>query len=196
MSNAQLNLATECTYKVENIYEEFSISAKTSIYRKTANAPLKLLVSRGLIRGSVLNFGKGKYDTDSKFIIENVGNCSDYDYTYHKVDLLGCSFTTVVSCYVVNTLPPQSRMVVWREIADVTSKTDGRAYVAARSDADRGIKGTKYADGVRTSRQTFQTAYFEGRLRDEALRVFKYAREIKAKSGFRIVECSHVPFED
>ncbi|ENN6469942.1 hypothetical protein AB9X29_003743 [Vibrio vulnificus] len=182
-----------CTYSVEDIFKEFAISAKTSIYRKSASAPLKLLLQRGLITGSVLNFGKGRCDIDSRTIREHVGMCSDYDYTYHKVDLMGCSFDTVYAGYVVNTLPPQSRMVVFRDIANVTKRT-GRAYIAARSDADKAIRGTPCADGVRTSIGTFQIGYKEGQLAKEAARVFAYVREIPARSGFRIVECSHSPF--
>lgn len=184
-----------CNYSVEDIDKEFAISAKTSIYRKTASAPLKILLGRKLLKGSVLNFGKGRCDIDSTTIRNQVGHCADYDYTYHKVDLIGQHFDCVYAGYVVNTLPPQSRMVVWREIANATKKDGGKAYIAARSDADRAIKGEPYADGVRTRINTFQIGYPVGVLEREALRVFKYAREIPAKSGFRIVECSHTPFD-
>ncbi|HHP0492428.1 TPA: hypothetical protein ACRZ2U_003190 [Vibrio harveyi] len=194
MNNTATKLST-CNYSVENIDREFEISAKTSIFRKSASAPLKMLLGRKLIKGSVLNFGKGRCDEDSKAIRLQVGHCSDYDYTYHRVDIIGKHFDTVYAGYVVNTLPPQSRIVVWREIASATKKSGGKAYVAARSDADRAIKGEPCADGVRTRIGTFQIGYKSGQLEKEALRVFKYAREIPAKSGFRIVECSHTPFE-
>ncbi|EGQ8229605.1 TPA: hypothetical protein GRR76_20145 [Vibrio parahaemolyticus] len=195
MVNNLAKVSRVCTYSVEDIDREFQISAKTSIYRKSASAPLKILLERQLLRGSVLNFGKGRYDIDSTTIREQVGHCTDYDYTFHKVDLIGQHFDSVYAGYVVNTLPPQSRMVVWREIANATKKEGGRAYIAARSDADRAIKGQPYADGVRTSIGTFQIGFKSGQLEREALRVFKFAREIPAKSGFRIVECSHTPFD-
>jgi hypothetical protein len=191
-----LNQVAVCEYRVEDITEEFSLSAKTSIFRKTASAPLKILLKKGLIEGSVLNFGKGRCDVDSNTIREQVGMCSDYDYTYHRTDIVGKSFDTVYAGYVVNTLPPQSRAVVWQQIAGCTKKSGGKAYVAARSDADRAIRGTPFADGVRTRINTFQIGYKQGQLQQEALRVFKYAREIPGKTGFRIVECSHTPFED
>lgn len=176
----------------EEIENDFKISGKTSIYRSKASAPLRLLIKNGWITGSVLNYGKGKYSADSDAIRALGLQCSDYDYTYAKYpEVLGSSFTTVFSGYVTNTLPIRSRKVVWAEIARATRK-DGFAFIAARSDKDKAIKGKTFEDGVITKIGTFQKGYKEGELLAEAKRFFEYAAEIPGcPNGFRIIMCSH-----
>ncbi|EHC04183.1 hypothetical protein Sbal625DRAFT_4143 [Shewanella baltica OS625] len=172
---------------------DFRASGRTSIARKTASAPLKILLAAGMIKGSVLNYGKGRCDTDSLAITAAGFQCTDYDFTWSfNPQVLGSSFTTVYAGYVTNTLPPASRAAVWREIAKAT-RLDGCAFVAARSNADRGIKGVQFEDGVITSIGTFQKGYMAGELIAEALQYFKYVESLKGKAGFRIVKCSHSP---
>ncbi|WP_281188843.1 hypothetical protein [Vibrio harveyi] len=182
----------------ECIEKEFETSSRTSIYRKVASLPVRILLERGLISGSVLNFGKGKYDIDSDTIRAESKhrNCSDYDYTFARnTDLLGCHFDTVVAAYVVNTLPPISRSVVWSQIASVTDR-NGTAYIAARSIRDKHIKGEPYKDGVRTSVGTFQIGYADEQLLGESRQHFKHTRILVSRAAFVIVECRHTPFND
>lgn len=188
--------------------DDFTTSARTSIYRKQASVPLRELHSKGLIKGSVLNFGKGKYPTDSLFIQSVVNNCTDYDYTYAplNLDLLGGHFQTVYVGYVVNTLPLRSRTVVYQQVASSTRTNGGRAYFAVRSDKDKGIKGQPfvdvdattgraYEDGVITSKGTYQVGFSVDKLISETRAHFQYARSICYKAGYLIVECSHSPFD-
>lgn len=197
--NENMNLAVVKTDKLETtlttneIEQDFAISAKTSIFRKVASAPLRQLAERGLITGSVLNFGKGKYSTDTDYIRtqDGVGLVSEYDYTYCRTDILGKSFSTVFAGFVLNTLPPASRKVVWQQIANATSRNHGIAYIAVRS--DKGIKGTPKADGFVSSVGTFQKRYCKGDLFNESIGFFQYAEEIKGKSGYRLIRCSHQP---
>lgn len=194
MSNTARNLKSVNTNKAtkEEIEHDFKVSGKTSIFRCIASAPLRLLIKKGWISGSVLNYGKGRYNVDSDAIKALGLPCSDYDYTYADFpEVLGNSFSTVFAGYVTNTLPIRSRKVVWAQIASTTRK-DGFAFIAARSDKDRAIKGTPHGDGVITSVGTFQKGYRKGELLTEALRFFKYAVEVEGcPSGFRIVMCSH-----
>ncbi|GLO64168.1 hypothetical protein MACH09_46760 [Vibrio sp. MACH09] len=176
----------------EELERDFKASARTSIARKVPSAPLKLLLNEKLLTGSVLNYGKGKYDTDSKAIREQVGHCVDYDYTYCKKDLRNLSFSNVVCMYVLNTLPLSSRKVVWAELANVV-RQNGSVFVAVRSDKDRGIKGEKYGDGVITSIGTFQIGYEKQYLLDEAALFFSHVKSLKSKSGFYLIQCSHSP---
>ncbi|ELP5729216.1 hypothetical protein QTV44_002482 [Vibrio vulnificus] len=190
------------------IEEDFSVSAKTSIFRTQASVPLRYLFERGLIRGSVLNFGKGRYSTDSEAIITIAGNCTDYDYTYAPLDLalLGHNFHTVFAGYVANTLPRRSRDVIYAQIANATRLHDGRAYFAVRSDKDRGIKGEPFydydlngqliVDGVITSKGTYQIGFSCEQMLNELEGFFSYARVICYKSGYMIAECAHEPFAD
>ncbi|MEF1300835.1 hypothetical protein [Vibrio parahaemolyticus] len=181
------NVPTEPTAE---LIAEFELSAKTSIARSKPSAPLAQLLKAGVITGSVLNYGKGRTNQDSD-AINQVASCHDYDYVWAPFpELLGSSYDTVFSAFVVNTLPPAAREHVWRQMASVCR---GKAYVAARSNTDRGIRGEPDFDGVRTSIGTFQKGYAKGELKTEAMRFFASVRELPTKGSFRIVECSNEP---
>lgn len=174
------------------IEKEFKISAKTSIFRKSACAPLKWLLEKELITGSCLNFGKGKYDCDSKAIIDATGFCVDYDYTYApNPELLGQHFDTVFCAYVVNVLVPDAREVVYAQVAKCTKTYGGKAYFAVRSDKDRAIKGVPLEDGVRTSIGTFQIGFSEEVFLNQARRHFGFVKQIRSHGAYRIFECYH-----
>lgn len=173
----------------QQLIEDFKISAKTSIARSKPSAPLTQLLNAGLITGSVLNYGKGRTNQDSDAINE-VAHCHDYDYVWAPFpEVLGQSYDTVFSAFVVNTLPPAARTHVWQQMASVCR---GMAYIAARSNTDRGIKGKPEEDGVRTYRlNTFQKGYAKGELKAEAEQFFATVKELPTKGAFRIVECSN-----
>ncbi|GIU21007.1 hypothetical protein [Shewanella sp. MBTL60-007] len=179
----------------EELEHDFKVSARTSISRRSASAPLKHLIAKGYLgtEGSVLNYGKGRCSMDTDALNNRGLQCTDYDFSYANVpEVLGYCFSYIWAAFVVNTLPLHSRNHVWQEIANSTG-LHGEAFVAARSDADKGIKGTPYSDGLISSIGTFQKAYSKGELLEEALRVFDHAEEIKCPSGYRIVRCSHSP---
>ena len=181
-------VAPTTTEPTKQLIEDFEISAKTSIARNKPSAPLTQLLNAGLITGSVLNYGKGRTNQDSD-AINNVAHCQDYDYVWAPFpEVLGQSYDTVFSAFVVNTLPPTARAHVWQQMASVCR---GKAYIAARSNTDRGIKGEPDADGVRTKFGTFQKGYAKGELKAEAEQYFATVREIPTKGAFRIVECSN-----
>ncbi|MEI8659334.1 hypothetical protein [Vibrio sp. Hal054] len=201
MHNKKIN-KTDYSDLSESIISDFKVSAKTSIYRKSESVPLRQLLKCGCIKGSVLNFGKGKYDTDSARIRAEVGNCTDYDYTYAplSLELFGHHFVTAIAIYVVNTLPLRARTIVYQQMADATRK-DGRAYFAVRSDKDTGIRGVAhyetdesgniYQDGVMTTRGTYQIGFSPEQIKKETSGYFQFSRIISYKSGYLIIECSH-----
>ncbi|PMG17961.1 hypothetical protein BCU98_00700 [Vibrio splendidus] len=180
------------TPSFDELDRDFRISARTSIARKRPCVPLQILLSDGYLSGSVLNFGKGKYDTDSNAIREHT-SCIDYDYTYHKIELVDASFNCVVAFYVQNTLPPRSREVVWSRLASLV-RLDGTVFVAVRSNKDKGIKGTPFLDGFISSIGTYQVGYTLDKLIYEGQRHFKYVEKLRNKSGFYFIRCSHTPF--
>jgi hypothetical protein len=193
LANATIVESTDHLVSADTIAKDFKNSGRTSIFRSSASAPLKFLIKKGWITGSVLNYGKGRCSVDSDTIKSLGLQCSDYDYTFaYYPEVLGSSFTTVYAGYVTNTLPLRSREVVWGEVARATRKNGGFAFIAARSDKDKGIKGVAFEDGVVTSIGTFQKGYKEGELLTEALKHFAFAAEVDGcPSGFRIVMCSH-----
>lgn len=189
----EINFVEEIVEDSTSLKLAFEISAKTSIYRKTASAPLKLLIKLGYLpaNGSALNFGKGRCDKDSETIRNELGNCSDYDYTYAPYpELLGQHFNFVYAGYVLNTLLPFAREVVWKQLSRVTDKNSGVCFVAVRSNTDKGIKGTPLEDCVVTSKGTVQIGYSEEKLIEEAQSHFEFCEIVKT-SGYRVVRCSH-----
>ncbi|MEN2499251.1 MAG: hypothetical protein MHMPM18_003478 [Marteilia pararefringens] len=147
------NLATATIFEsTENhsenahaIVNDFKNSGRTSIFRNSASAPLKFLIKKGWITGSVLNYGKGRCSVDSDAIKSLGLQCSDYDYTFaYYPEVLGSSFTTVYAGYVTNTLPLRSREVVWGEVARATRKNGGFAFIAARSDKNKRDQGCDF----------------------------------------------------
>lgn len=179
----------------ETLRADFTTSAKTAIFRNGASAPVKMLLSLNLLpTGSAINYGKGKYDHDSDAIASATGHCVGYDYTFQPdTEVLGNSYDTLYSGYVVNTLPPQARQYVWQQMANCCLR--GVAFIAARTDKNN-ISGEPFEDGVKTSIGTFQKSYSKGELAKEGSSYFEYVTELKCKSGFSIVACSHEPLHN
>jgi hypothetical protein len=193
MNTESFEIANADDVCVAEIVADFKMSARTSMHRKSVSAPLKFLLGKNLINGSILNYGKGRCDKDSNAIIDAGYACTNYDYTYcYQPEVLGGSFMTVYCGYVTNTLPTKSRKVVWKEMAASTRKDKGFCFVAARSDK---IVGEAFDDGVKTKIGTFQKSYAKGELLEEALQHFAFATELAGTpSGCRIVMCSHHGF--
>lgn len=169
--------------------DDFVASGRTAIFRSGPSAPISVLLKMGVFTsGSALNFGKGRYDFDTDAIKSVTSHCVGYDYTFSpNLDLLGCDYGFVYAGYVVNTLPPAARSYVWRQMKSCCKA--GIVFVAARTDI---INGKPSEDGVFTSIGTFQKSYRKKELLSEALGYFKFAVELKGKSGFSIVACSNV----
>ena len=139
----------------DELIHDFTMSGRTSIFREGASAPMKEIISKGLLTpGISLNYGKGRYNHDTDEIAKLTGHCVGYDYVHHPdVDLLGSNYKNLYSGYVVNTLKIEARDFVWCQMASCCTK--GVAFIAARTDKSS-IKGTAFEDGYITSIGTFQ----------------------------------------
>lgn len=197
--NTALSLNTliqEASSQEIDIAEEFRISARTAIARRSPAAPLKQIIKdySHLIKGAAINYAKGRTTLDSEAIAEIAGMCNDYDFTHcPEIEVLNASYRFVYCGYATNVLIPEAREVLWKTLSKLCHDQEGVVFVAARSDKDRGIKGTPFADGVKTSIGTFQVGYSQGKLSSEAQRHFKHVTEISGKGAYRIVACSHAP---
>ncbi|WP_318515517.1 hypothetical protein [Photobacterium leiognathi] len=196
----------------DKIAHEMTVSSKTSIKRKSASAPLKLLIKKGLIKSEsntkALNYGKGKYsgndDHDTNTLRELYGNCHAYDYTfaYDKTLLLKGFYNVIYCAYVVNVLPPLARIEIYKETAACLAKGVGNsAFFAARSEKDRGLmtmKAKAECDGLRTRTGSFQKGYREenDELLQEAREHFLYVRYIQKSGAYHLIQASHDPFID
>jgi hypothetical protein len=102
-------------------------------------------------------------------------------------EALQSTYDVVVSSYVLNVLPPVQR----RECLEEICRLAPQAILAVRADADH-IHGAPEADGVRTSRQTFQRAYTAEELRDELSDFFSTVDIVYADGRFVMADCSNL----
>lgn len=176
--------------------DDFLAASKTAITRKSASAPLKLLLEHGFISGKSINFGKGRSDHDSHSIKAVTGHCSDYDFIHAPFeDVLNEKYSSVYCGYVLNVLPPKARALTLKMISSITS-VNGSAYIAVRASTESSLKkiyntGVKHEDGVKTSSGTFQKGYNPQELIEYVKTEFKYVNLIKSQSGFILVEGKH-----
>lgn len=104
-------------------------SYKTAIARKGASAPVQWLVSKGLLKGRVLDYGCGKGDI-CKFT--DIPNAEQWDPNWHPQRPAGL-FDTVYNGFVMNVMPEPQRMRVLHDIWRYL-KPGGTAYIAIRRD--------------------------------------------------------------
>lgn len=115
----------------------------TAIARKALPVPTRWLISKGLTKGNVLDYGCGKCAN------LNPVDWNNYDPHYAPIDLANCKFDTVICNYVLNTLPENEQAKVLKQIGLLLAD-NGVAYVSVRTDCPEG--GWGYS-----SRGTYQT---------------------------------------
>jgi len=102
-------------------------SYKTAITRKVLAAPTKLLLTRGLLSGRILDYGCGK-----GFCCDYLG-CEGYD-PYYRQALPTGEFDTIYPTYVLNVVESsKERALVVRHILSLL-KDNGKAYISVRKD--------------------------------------------------------------
>lgn len=134
-------------------------SRLTQMTRNSVSRPTRWLVENVDFKGKeVLHHGRGKAVKDT-LAMEEAGArwVTEYDPNVEEIDnpcLMVGGYDIVVSNFVLNVLPPEPRDAVVDEIFESVAATNGVAYIAVRTDK---VNGLPVADGVLTSRGTFQT---------------------------------------
>ncbi len=159
--------------------DQFKTAGKTAMSRTGLSAPTKYLLDKGLIRGKVFQQGRGKADHDAEAMSKTASAYSEYDPNYAPGrKALRKKYDTVISNFVLNTLPPTVRDSAWLDIQSTVGR-GGTAYISVRSTGDKGIRGEQSEDGVITSKGTFQKAYSMQDIVDEASVYFNDVEVIK-----------------
>ena len=134
------------------------MSQKTQISRKVASAPVRFLVSTGILKDKiVLYHGEGQDQAGTELMESVALSVNAYDpyspneYTRKKSNLMQV-YELGLSVYVFNTLPRDARMEAYQELRDCSESQ----LIVLRSDK---IHGTPYEDGAITKRGTFQKRY-------------------------------------
>lgn len=103
----------------------------TAKERDAPSLPVRMLHGRGLLRGSVLDYGCG-YGRDVEFLRSKGFDAEGYDPHYFP-QAPARKFDTIVCFYVLNVLLPDEQTAVLMDVARLLKPT-GRAYFAVRRD--------------------------------------------------------------
>jgi ATP adenylyltransferase len=103
----------------------------TAKERDKLSFPAKVLYERGLLTGSVLDFGSG-FGSDAHFLNKLGIDTDDYD-KFYAPDFPTKSYDTIICLYVLNVLFPEEQATVIQQVTDLL-KPGGIAYFAVRRD--------------------------------------------------------------
>ena len=173
-------------------------SANTAIYRDKAPAPNSWLAEQGLIRGSVFHQGSGR-DTFSKqlWLDSGADSVEEHDPNYYpNAEALEGKYDTVVSPYVLNTLPEEYRADAINDIKK-TLKPDGIAYIALRtkSSVESAKTKTEFEDGWlirKAGEQNFQKGYTDELVYEDLAPHFTNIEIIRRTGSDLVVKASGV----
>ena len=168
-------------------------SKGTQMTRAKAAAPTRYLVDQGHIRGNVLHHGEGKDVPSTELMGSVASSVTPYD-PYGREEAknpkaLKRKYDTVVSNFVLNTLPPEHRSSAYGEIFGSVAP-GGTAHISVRSDKDTGISPdwAPHQDGRVSTSGTFQKPYSEEDILNE---IGQHAPEGSSISRHKIRNSSH-----
>ena len=107
-------------------------SYNTAISRKGASVPLRYLLDKGYLKGTVLDYGCGK-GADFNHLKQAGYAAEAYDPHWKPIDLTGRSFDTVLCTYVLNVVNAEAEDEILRSIKSLLTE-EGQAFVAVRRD--------------------------------------------------------------
>jgi 2-polyprenyl-3-methyl-5-hydroxy-6-metoxy-1,4-benzoquinol methylase len=142
--------------------EEYNPYKLTALHRKTLSVPMRILKEKGLLKGTILDYGCGNYD-DCK-ILQNEGfNIFGYDKynPVYKEDRLISSvrYDTLTCNYVFNVVP---NLQEHYDLIELLKKLSDNCYIAVRSDIKAKQDNWVWSDreqGYWTSKSSFQRFY-------------------------------------
>lgn len=102
--------------------------------RQVPSYPTRHLLSSGMVRGKVLDFGCGN-GVDVNFLREKGFDVTGYD-PYYVPEAPSSQFDTIICNYVLNVLLPEEQVQVLMAVSELLNPT-GRAYFAVRRDIQK-----------------------------------------------------------
>lgn len=126
-----------------------NLSWRTAHKRKEPSKPLMYLLSRGGIRGKVLDYGCG-YGKDAEFLNQNGIYCHPYD-PYFAPSVKDEKYDTILCTYVLNVVDTEMRISILSDILSFL-KPNGVVFITVRRD----IKYTTKTTVKNTNNYTMQ----------------------------------------
>lgn len=141
--------------------ENYNPFTKTAIIRKGISKPTKLLKEKGLLQGSILNYGCG-WNEDS-IILSDLGyeivGYDKYNEQYKNERLLNNKYNTVICNYVFNVIPDLEEH---KEVLELLKSIGENIYISVRADKKAIRNNWIYNDnqlGYWTTNNSFQRFY-------------------------------------
>ncbi len=139
--------------------------------RRWPSYPTKQLYQRGLLTGTVLDFGCG-LGTDVRFLQSKRVKVKGYDPYYYQPEYPNETFDTILCNYVLNILLPEEQAHVLMAVSELL-KPDGKAYYTVRRDIKR--NGFRY--NPKRECKTYQcnvTLPYKSILKTEHCEIYEY----------------------
>ena len=153
----------------------------TAKEREFLSFPARLLFEKGLLKGSVLDFGCG-FGKDVEVLKSRRVDISGYDKHYFP-ETPDQKFDTILCLYVLNVLLPEEQSLVLMEVSALL-KRGGKAYFAVRRD----LRSEGYRTHKIHEKPTFQTNVilpFPTLFKNENCEIYEYTHYnfTKSKEG-------------
>lgn len=151
----------------------------TAKEREFLSFPARLLFEKGLLNGSVLDFGCG-FGKDVEVLKSRGVDISGYDKHYFPENPAK-RFDTILCLYVLNVLLPEEQSLVLMEVSALL-KPGGKAYFAVRRD----LRSEGYRTHKIHQKQTFQTNVilpFTSLFKNENSEIYEYTHYNFTKSN-------------
>lgn len=136
---------------------------KTAIKRNGLSKPTKILKDKGLLKGSILNYGCG-YNEDGIILSKEGFNIFSYDkfnLEYRDDELLNRKYDTVICNYVLNVIDD---LEIHKKVLEQLKELGENIYICVRSDVKAIKPSWTYNEeqlGYWTTSNTFQRFYDE-----------------------------------
>lgn len=143
----------------------------TAKEREFLSFPARLLFEKGLLNGSVLDFGCG-FGKDVEVLNSKGVDISGYDRHYFP-EKPNQKFDTILCLYVLNVLLPEEQSLVLMEVSALL-KPGGKAYFAVRRD----LRSEGYRTHKIHQKPTFQTNVilpFTSLFKNENCEIYEYS---------------------
>lgn len=136
----------------QNLNSTQKESANTSIIRKTPSMPLRKITPELKKSDTILDYGAGR-GKDFQHLKNKGFKAKAFDPHIQGIETPPKKADIVLSSYVLNTVRPNQRNKI---IKDIRNKTGKKAYITVRR---KGSPGIPTADGILTKKKTFQKYY-------------------------------------
>lgn len=149
----------------ESLYDP----TKTAIKRKEPSLPVRMVEKH--LKSLIIDYGCG-YGVDCSYLRQRGYSVYGHDpgFNCRPEILTDESYETALLIYVLNVIEEELRLPVLQDVHRILGR-HGALYIAVRDSSEK-VSGVPYADGVLTSKRTFQCLFTPDKALDLVRKVF------------------------